>query len=402
MTECITELETTFDSSDSAPGVDLSDPEQIFQSLLASAVEQECFFPLLRVLQTLLMIPSYDVFGKKQWELVENTIKKIVIGTIFENDAEDTTTLLDSKHNLDWKQRVEELSQQVDMLAFRCQILEEEESVLKEELQELRVRESSLQYLRMGDVTRHTQDNERRVVCKTDLHQREIKAAESQSIAGIGTAAIHTEIMQRIKSGNIAQDDLKKFIDDLESQLQDVKGLQGLDEEVSLLSEKDLGLKLAVPFNGQKPIPQAPPLPLDLELKFTTTYAEYLKHQCVFGLECAPPLPSALLGNDFYDSSDNALPSKVAHGRKKTIIEPNVPMRSLFWTKIPENRLHGTIWEELSDDNVELNVAKLESLFCKSLISSVNDADDTKDITAEKREKSRDISLLDTKGRHMS
>ena len=48
------------------PEVDLSDPEQIFQTLHATAVEYECFSPFLSVLQGLLAIPSFDTLGKQQ------------------------------------------------------------------------------------------------------------------------------------------------------------------------------------------------------------------------------------------------------------------------------------------------------------------------------------------------
>eukprot|EP00602_Paraphysomonas_sp_CaronLab_P002468 CAMPEP_0185037280 /NCGR_PEP_ID=MMETSP1103-20130426/31445_1 /TAXON_ID=36769 /ORGANISM="Paraphysomonas bandaiensis, Strain Caron Lab Isolate" /LENGTH=549 /DNA_ID=CAMNT_0027575185 /DNA_START=91 /DNA_END=1737 /DNA_ORIENTATION=+ len=144
--ECVTDLETTFQSTE----VDLSDPEQIFQSLHASSVEHECFIPFLSVLQTLLMIPSYDSFGKMQWETVDSVLKKLVAGEAIAANEEYAPEFLisNTKQNLSWKQRLEELSQQADQLGARCQEMEEAELVMKDELEELRRKESAMLFMR--------------------------------------------------------------------------------------------------------------------------------------------------------------------------------------------------------------------------------------------------------------
>jgi len=43
--------------------------------------------------------------------------------------------------------------------------------------------------------------------------------------------------------------------------------------------------------------------------------------------------------------------------------KPNVKMRGLFWTKIQPDQLDGTIWKDLKDDKVKLEVQVLESKF---------------------------------------
>lgn len=46
-------------------------------------------------------------------------------------------------------------------------------------------------------------------------------------------------------------------------------------------------------------------------------------------------------------------------------MKPPVPMKNLFWTKIPEGKIQSTVWEGLNDDKVKLDVAELEALFAK-------------------------------------
>jgi len=147
--ECVTDMETTFQSTE----VDLSDPEQIFQSLHASCVEHECFMPFLSVLQTLLMIPSYDSFGKLKWEAVDGVLKKIVAGEIISatEDYSPEMLIFNAKQNLTWKQKVEELSQQVEQMRAKCQEMEEAETILKDELEEMRKKESFNLYMREKD-----------------------------------------------------------------------------------------------------------------------------------------------------------------------------------------------------------------------------------------------------------
>ena len=53
-----------------------------------------------------------------------------------------------------------------------------------------------------------------------------------------------------------------------------------------------------------------------------------------------------------------ALPSKQK-------IVPNVKMLGLFWSVISVNKIAGTIWKDLSDEKVKMNVEEIEKRFCK-------------------------------------
>lgn len=50
---------------------------------------------------------------------------------------------------------------------------------------------------------------------------------------------------------------------------------------------------------------------------------------------------------------------------KKPVIKPKVEMRSLFWTRVPMNVVSQTIWNDLSDQSVELNKSEIEWMFRK-------------------------------------
>lgn len=96
------------------------------------------------------MIPSYDSFGKmqvhtilpisihsvsitpahllwEQWEAVDAALKNFVASEAIATNEEYSPEYLISstKYNLSWKQRLEELSQEVDQLNARCQEMEE-------------------------------------------------------------------------------------------------------------------------------------------------------------------------------------------------------------------------------------------------------------------------------------
>ncbi|CAM9408804.1 unnamed protein product [Chrysoparadoxa australica] len=90
----------------------LSDPEEIFSTITQSVVEYDCFGQFLSILQHLLVIPGADLAGKQQWEAVEEAVHQIVT----HSDDEYSLTYEDLKRMLDWKERLEELALKADRL----------------------------------------------------------------------------------------------------------------------------------------------------------------------------------------------------------------------------------------------------------------------------------------------
>lgn len=50
-------------------------------------------------------------------------------------------------------------------------------------------------------------------------------------------------------------------------------------------------------------------------------------------------------------------------GPQKPVIKPRVKMRGLFWTKVQAENLQGTIWPEMKDEKVRLDIDKLEAKY---------------------------------------
>jgi len=80
-------------------------------------------------------------------------------------------------------------------------------------------------------------------------------------------------------------------------------------------------------------------------------------------------------------------------GARKQSVKPNVPMKSLFWTKIPEMKLTGTVWSDLSDLGIDLGIPNLEKTFCKKAPKKAKAGEEEK----KKPDKPKEVNLLDPK-----
>ncbi|KAF0686440.1 Aste57867_21768 [Aphanomyces stellatus] len=79
---------------------------------------------------------------------------------------------------------------------------------------------------------------------------------------------------------------------------------------------------------------------------------------------------------------------------KKESVKPTVDMRALFWTRIPVNVVKSTVWNELSDNQVQLENFDLEWMFRKN--ASGGDGKKEED-TFKKKKESTAVLLLDSK-----
>ena len=73
----------------------------------------------------------------------------------------------------------------------------------------------------------------------------------------------------------------------------------------------------------------------------------------------------------------------IAKRPRKISTKPEIPLRPLFWTKIPDDDLDGTIWNELSDESVEVPLDDLTEKFAKTKprASSVSSTDGEASLT---------------------
>eukprot|EP00002_Diphylleia_rotans_P004970 TRINITY_DN1390_c0_g3_i2.p1 TRINITY_DN1390_c0_g3~~TRINITY_DN1390_c0_g3_i2.p1 ORF type:complete len:1458 (+),score=392.16 TRINITY_DN1390_c0_g3_i2:36-4409(+) len=72
------------------------------------------------------------------------------------------------------------------------------------------------------------------------------------------------------------------------------------------------------------------------------------------GMMGGPPPPPGMMG-----------PAKAAVRPPKPVIKPGVPMKQLFWNKVPVNKVDKSIWKSIEDDKVleALDKSELEALF---------------------------------------
>ena len=49
----------------------------------------------------------------------------------------------------------------------------------------------------------------------------------------------------------------------------------------------------------------------------------------------------------------------------KKVIKPNVPMKQMNWTKVANHKVGDTLWKNINDEEVKINVSELEDLFQK-------------------------------------
>ena len=50
---------------------------------------------------------------------------------------------------------------------------------------------------------------------------------------------------------------------------------------------------------------------------------------------------------------------------RKTSTPPAKPVRPLYWSRVPDSRVTGTVWEGLSDGHAVFDVAIVEDVFAK-------------------------------------
>lgn len=149
------------------------------------------------------------------------------------------------------------------------------------------------------------------------------------------------------------------------------------------VKQDDQGMHLAV--KESRPPPRPPPLPAG-----AMQLLQSIEAAKPGGIPLAPPLPGEHAGSVPGEKrDDNAKP-------KKVVITPNVAMRSLFWNKIPDKMISRTVWEELSDERVKIDIQKLEEQFCKAVVKAQEEGE-KKEASADKVDKPKEVTLLDTK-----
>jgi len=147
------------------------------------------------------------------------------------------------------------------------------------------------------------------------------------------------------------------------------------------------GMPMPPPMPGMGGVPMPPPMP------------------GMGGPPMPPPMPGMVMPPPMPGMGGVPMPPMMpgmprapmmAVGKpKKPAIKPNVAMRSLFWTKIPDNKLSTTIWENLTDSGVQLDIQELEEQFCKA--APKKEGEEEKQVEKKVDTKPKEVNLLDPK-----
>jgi hypothetical protein len=110
-----------------------------------------------------------------------------------------------------------------------------------------------------------------------------------------------------------------------------------------------------------------------------------------------PPLPAGTTYKGQVAAAAAPAKAAVPMPPKKAVVKPERPMRSLFWNKIHDMKIHTTVWKILSDEDVELDVAKLVEQFQKAAPAEKKVVEDDGHDEAGEKKPVKAITLLDPK-----
>ena len=92
------------------------------------------------------------------------------------------------------------------------------------------------------------------------------------------------------------------------------------------------------------------------------------------------------------------MPGAMNPALQKPKIKPGVPMRGFFWKKLPQNKLSGTVWLNLSEEKTKLDKTELESLFAKKATKAMGRRGGaSSDGSKAKAKSNKPVSYLDGK-----
>lgn len=317
---------------------------------------------LLSLLEHCLLLPLNYGSHPQHWLLFDRIVQQIVL------QQNDETTVKDpdvSPISLNVKELVHLLAKEEELVAARrkAEELEKEnldmsnrlakkEQELDQRTQEKEDIESSLARIK----ERLEKETATHIETRQRLSEIEYKAAELDRQVNCERGE-RFRLERIVNSGSIPDDakaiGLNKTIIDINSSSADPKK----------------GLSSAVP---PPPPPLAPPPPPP-------------------GLSLAPPPPTAPM-------APPVEPLKVEIV-KKNIPQPSNPLKSFNWSKIPETKLTGTIWNELDDTKLynAMELDCIDKLFCAYQKNGVANDGSVEDLRQLGKNKTKVLSVIDSR-----
>jgi len=442
-----TDMQFCWQTTGSGNGLNLSDPEVLFKEIYSRSLESDCYPYFMSVLQHMLLIPSYDVLGKWQWEEIEKVIHTITV----KDDPGVMLNISELKELLTLRERVEVLSKEL--------------AQKEKDFEEYKI----LQQHNNGPSTEANDANcllphKPKLPFLAGLSKAEptIQPVNTEGPSNDSSSMQNKEVGGEIRAPPPFLSQLQKTGEEKRAPPPFLAGIKEAGGEkqapppfLSYIQNAGEERRAPPPFlaaiaeaGGEKRAPppflagikdaggeKRPPPPFLAGIKDAggekRAPPPFLAGIKESGGEAKRPalpfLGGIASGKDDNSSSEEktkstnvnaaalgnnlaALMAKRSDGEsphiaqagvaqlqgeiplsckaRKPVIVPNVPLKALFWTKIPDSQIDSTVWEELDDSKISLDVKELEENFSKQTVKKKQEPTDTQKVT---------VSLVDPK-----
>jgi len=361
--------------------LDLSDQNDIFEYLQKSAMASGCSDLLLELSHALLLIPHERALAEPTWHAVKEFAKEATDYTKRSGNAkrirlnyQSLSELLDLRNELDEKlsqvssgddiiglqrKKIKDLQQKLEkarQAGGKASIRAEEKAssdevnILQEQVQKLREQITKLQH--QLELTRKGKPIEDDIVDSSTTAKSGGAVKYSGKLDSTGLAP--AGLVPGVKSVGIPPCPLK-----------DMPGSLELAPIPAVTGAKTVGAPSRSGGGGGAPTAKNPMMAAAAAAAAKKNggkpnmKAAGIKISNLRSAVSAATPPGAVMAAK---EREEAIRKKLGL-KNKPAIQPSVKMRNIFWTTVPVEKLEGTIWPELSDQNVKFNTKKLEKMF---------------------------------------
>ncbi|XP_041351931.1 disheveled-associated activator of morphogenesis 2-like [Gigantopelta aegis] len=304
--------------------VDTKSASQMFEILRKKLALSAAYPHLQSVLQHLLLLP----YGKHDWVSLWTIIDQVVHQIVLQTNGQDPDV---APMEINLKKVVHQLASENDVKSYQQKLREVEKS--------------------NDELNAKLEKKERE--CEVRLQEKE----ELTSTMNLMKTKLEKEIANHAETRKQLDDLINSFHEakiQLETERGEKQKLQHLVKTGSLPDDAKMGISNAAASlisvdigrgisNGSVLPPAAPPAPPPPPP----------------GMAPPPPGAPPLIGG----SSLGKVPGSAM--KKKNCPKPSNPLKSFNWTKLPENKIAGTIWTDLDDTRIYplLDLAEFEQTF---------------------------------------
>lgn len=333
--------------------IDTKSASSMFELLRKKLYMTPAYTNMLSLLQHLLLIPYANTsFTTGMWLLIDKIVQQVVLqknGQDYDYEALEINV----------KKTILMLTNETDIKSYQQKLREMEKA--SDEIQ--------------AKLTKKEREAEIRGQEKEELLDtvNKMKTKLEKETTG------HLETKQHIQ-------DLNRHVEELKAQLELERGermkLQHLVKTGSLPDDAKVGLSTASVISNNFS-----------DLKTTSSLPA--------APGCVPPPPPPPPGSG-PPPAPGAPPPPFMMGipgsaQRKNVPRPKQPLKSFNWTKLDENKIKGSVWNELDDTKLYplLDLAEFESTFSAYQKKQVDEVDDSRNAGKSLASKTKELSVID-------